>query len=94
MTTITVRRLAGPFEHQMLVTVGTDQGRTEHEVSFTEADRRLLAGGRLDAESLTRASFEFLLARESNRSILKKFRLPQITDYYPEYPTVMGEEKK
>ena len=90
MNSITMRRLSGPPDYRMLVGVVTEQGTTEHEVAFTETDRRLLAGGKLDAESLTRASFEFLLARESNRSILKKFRLLQIADYYPEYPEVMA----
>ena len=85
MTDIIVRRLAGPPNYQMLVTVETERGRTKHKVSFTEVDRRLLVDGRLDAEGLARASFEFLLARESNLSILKEFRLSQIADYYPDF---------
>jgi len=36
--------------------------------------------------------FEFLLARESNRSILRRFDLAVIGRYFPEYETATREE--
>ena len=36
-------------------------------------------------EGVGRNRFEFLLARESNTSILSRFDLPVISRYFPEY---------
>ena len=44
-----------------------------------------LTGGRASAETLIEKSFEFLLERESNTSILRSFDLPVIQRYFPEY---------
>ena len=41
-------------------------------------------------EALLEASFEFLLARESKESILRRFELPVIERYFPEYPRVIA----
>ena len=41
------------------------------------------------AQSLVRASFEFLLAREPKESILRQFELPVIERYFQEYPRVI-----
>lgn len=38
---------------------------------------------------IVRASFEFLLERESVDDILKEFDLSVIETYFPEYPTVI-----
>jgi hypothetical protein len=46
--------------------------------------------GSATAEALLRASFEFLLARESNTSILRRFDLTVISRYFPEYEREMG----
>jgi len=40
-------------------------------------------------EELLEASFEFLLSREPKESILSRFELPVIEQYFPEYPDVM-----
>jgi hypothetical protein len=37
------------------------------------------------AEKLVEKSFEFLLEREPNTSILRSFDLPAIQRYFPEY---------
>jgi hypothetical protein len=50
-----------------------------------------LTGGQLPAEVLVERSFEFLLAREPNTSILRDFDLPVIGQYFPEYERVMRE---
>ena len=48
-------------------------------------------GGPASTEALMRASFEFLLARESNTSILRRFDLPVIGHYFPEYEREIGK---
>jgi hypothetical protein len=70
-----------------LVTVVADQ-KTEHRVRVTSGDMQRFASGR-SAEELLRASFEFLLEREPNTSILRSFDLPVIGRYFPEYEEAM-----
>jgi hypothetical protein len=48
-----------------------------------------LSAGR-STEELLRMSFEFLLERESNTSILPSFDLPVIGRYFPEYEKQIG----
>jgi len=67
------------------VEVHDADGASVHEVSASaESVRRY--GGRASAEQLIEASFNFLLERESKESILTRFDLPVIEDYFPEYP--------
>jgi hypothetical protein len=77
---IEVKHLAGD---EWMVTV---QGSvmTHHRVRMTRADLSSLAEGRAP-EELLRASFQFLLEREPNTSILGSFALPLISRYFPEY---------
>ena len=42
-------------------------------------------------EELIEASFVFLLERESKESILRKFELPVIERYFPDYPARIAE---
>ena len=58
---------------------------TVHSVSITPEYLLKLTGGRASAETLIEKSFEFLLERESNTSILRSFDLPTIQRYFPEY---------
>jgi len=57
--------------------------RRENTVSPEYRDK--LTGGRVPAERLVEKSFEFLLDREPNTSILRAFDLPTIQRYFPEY---------
>ena len=77
---ITVQHLAGD---EWNVTV---QGTTVtgHRVRVTKADLARFPEGRTP-EELLQASFEFLLEREPNTSILRSFDLPLIGSYFPEY---------
>jgi hypothetical protein len=61
-----------------------DRAITAHRVrvSLAELDKY---GGREDVEGLVRRSFEFLLEREPNTSILREFSLSAIERYFPEY---------
>jgi hypothetical protein len=57
---------------------------TRHRVRVTKSDLERLAKGR-SIEELLRESFEFLLEREPNTSILASFDLTLIGRYFPEY---------
>jgi hypothetical protein len=60
-------------------------GRAEFTVEVDEVDRRRLAGGKLSPEELVRRSFEFLLKREPKESVLRRFNIKVISQYFPEY---------
>ena len=59
--------------------------RTVHTVTVDADYYRKLTGGKVPPEELVSRSFEFLLERESNTSILRSFALPVIGNYFPEY---------
>ncbi|MCP5109649.1 MAG: hypothetical protein GY953_02315, partial [bacterium] len=60
-------------------------------VTVTPAYCQKLTGGACPVETLVERSFEFLLERESNTSILRRFELPVIGSYFPEYErTIRG----
>jgi len=63
---------------------------TQHTVTLTPAYWQKLTSGRVPAETLIQKSFEFLLERESNTSILGSFDLPVIQRYFPEYERTIG----
>ena len=67
------------------VTVGGVGAPTTHEVAVTAADLARLAPGAETPDDLVRRSFLFLLAREPKESILRRFDLPLIGRYFPEY---------
>ena len=46
---------------------------------------RDVTNGKITKNELITKSFEFLLKRESNQSILKEFNLEVISQYFPEY---------
>ena len=81
MAAIEVKRLD---ETTFEVTV---QERTEtiHTVTLEPDYVAKLTGGKLSAEILVIRSFVFLLEREPNTSILRRFDLPLIGRYFPEY---------
>ena len=62
---------------------------TKHRVTLRDADRVRLAGNDTGAEHLIEESFRFLLDREPNTSILGRFDLPVIGQYFPEYESEM-----
>ena len=62
---------------------------TSHKVTVKPAFYEKLTGGRVTPEELVEKSFEFLLDRESNTSILRSFDLPVIGQYFPEYERVI-----
>ena len=69
------------------------EGRTTttHTVTVSSDYCQKLTDGSVSAETLIERSFEFLLERESNTSILTRFDLPVIQSYFPEYErTIRG----
>jgi len=71
------------------VRVEDDRGATTHEVTVWPSD---IARYAPDAapEDLLEASFAFLLEREPKEAILRRFELPVIERYFPEYPGVIA----
>jgi hypothetical protein len=83
MPTINVKQLD---ELTFEVTVD-DSSLTTHVVTVQpEYAARLTAGGS-PISQLVHRSFDFLLERESNTSILRSFDLSVIARYFPEYET-------
>jgi hypothetical protein len=72
------------------------QGKTSttHLVSVPLAYAEKLTGKEMPIERLVSRSFDFLLERESNTSILTRFDLPVIARYFPEYERVIREMMK
>jgi len=64
---------------------------TQHSVTVTPEYWQKLTGGRVRAETLIEKSFEFLLERERNTSILRSFDLPVIQRYFPEFEGTIGK---
>ena len=58
---------------------------TTHTLSILDQIDSKLTGGEISKESLLEKSFEFLLQREPNASILAKFKLEVISQYFPDY---------
>lgn len=62
---------------------------TTHIVTVTQDYAGKLTAGRATTEQLVSRSFDFLLEREPNTSILRSFDLPVIGRYFPEYEGVI-----
>lgn len=58
---------------------------TRHKVTVRSDYAESLLGLEYSSEDLVRRSFEFLLEREPNTSILRSFDLQVIERYFPEY---------
>lgn len=80
-------------EHKFIVTVEEKGTRTQHTVSLDDEYYQKLTGGRMTKEELIRDSFEFLLEREPKESILSKFNLKVISQYFPEFEEKIEESK-
>ena len=63
----------------------TKDSTTEHIVLLSDRFHQDVTNNKLTKTELITHSFEFLLKRESNQSILKKFNLEVISQYFPEY---------
>ena len=73
------------------VVVGDDAGATTHVVQVAADVLERLAPGAAEPTALVHASFEFLLERERRESILRRFDLPIIGRYFPDYEARIRE---
>ena len=78
---ITVKLIKGS-DFEVLV---ESKSITQHKVHVSNDVYKLLTDGKFSYENLIKVSFEFLLERESNNSILSQFDLKVISHYFPEY---------
>lgn len=67
------------------VVVREDGTRSAHTVIVGRAYYESLTGGETSPDKLVEKSFEFLLEREPKESILSRFDLTVISNYFPEY---------
>lgn len=79
-------RVARVRESEFEVTVQDGESRTLHTVVVLPGELARYAPSGQSPERLLEASFEFLLEREPPEAILRKFDLPLIERYFPEYP--------
>jgi hypothetical protein len=70
------------------VTVSNDS-TTSHRVKLSSKVYKDLSDSKISEIDLIKKSFEFLLERESNQSILSEFNLEIIENYFPEYPKLI-----
>ena len=92
MATISITHQGGSTYR---VTVEDSGSVSSHEVTVWPSDVERYAPG-ATPEQLLQASFEFLLEREPKEAILKRFELPVIERYFPEYRTIIaaiGDER-
>ena len=73
------------------ITVKADQ-LTKHVVSVTDQMLLNLTKNKISKEELLNFSFNFLLERELNTSILSSFDITVISKYFPEYPKKVSDK--
>ena len=71
--------------------VVTTASTTTHSVTVTDAIHTKLTNGKISKEILLEKSFEFLLEREPNTSILSQFKIEVISQYFPDYVGATGK---
>jgi hypothetical protein len=70
------------------VTVDSES-KTTHDVTLSPSYYKKLTHEKVSPEALIKKSFEFLLKREPNTSILSAFDLTVINQYFPEYERII-----
>jgi hypothetical protein len=64
---------------------------TEHDVTASKDFLKQFIKYNISPENIVKHSFEFLLDREPNTSILRKFDITVISNYFPEYTETVKE---
>ena len=72
-------------QNEFAVAVEEKGAQTEHNVTLDDNYWQDLTGGKITKEELIKKSFEFLLERESKESILSRFDLRVINQYFSEF---------
>jgi hypothetical protein len=74
-----------PVDSTTFEVIVEDISTTTHRVTVTPSYYEKLTNKRVTTKVLVERSFEFLLQRERNTSILRSFELSEISRYFPEY---------
>ena len=69
----------------------TQNSTTEHDVTASKDFLNQFTKYNISPENFVKHSFEFLLDREPNTSILRKFDITIISNYFPEYTETIKE---
>ncbi len=72
-----------PFEFEVIVRAGN--GETRHHVTMARDTCERLTMGTHTPEHCIEAAFQFLLDREPQESILRRFDITVISRYFPEF---------
>ena len=88
MPQITVTHRSGPLYD---VTVRDERSATHHEVTVWPSDIERYSPGS-NPEVLIEQSFVFLLEREPKEAIMRRFELPVIERYFPEYRAAIATQ--
>jgi hypothetical protein len=72
-----------PLEFEVVVRMG--HGETRHHVTMTRDTCERLTAGTHAPERCIEAAFQFLLDREPKESILRRFDVTVISNYFPEF---------
>jgi hypothetical protein len=72
-----------PLEFEVVVRMG--HGETRHHVTMTRDTCERLTAGTHSPERCIEAAFQFLLDREPKESILRRFDVTVISNYFPEF---------
>ena len=78
---------AGPDEFHVRVVEG--KSVTSHVVTMKTSEYERISGKKVSPAELVHRAFEFLLARERKESILGKFDLTVIGQYFAEFEKTM-----
>ena len=77
-------------EYHFQVTV-IDSITTAHQVTVEPNYALKLCAGKITTAQLVEKSFDFLLEREANTSIMRSFDLSVIARYYSEYEQIIAQ---
>ena len=72
-------------DHNLFIVKINSKNNSIHRVILKDDFHNHLTQGKISKEELIKLSFQFLLQRESNTSILSSFELKMISNYFPEY---------
>ncbi len=85
MAEIHINKLTNKQGESLFEVIVTASSITTHQVTVQPDYAIKLTRNQISAEELVKKSFEFLLERESNNSILRSFDLSVIARYFPEF---------
>jgi hypothetical protein len=74
------------------VTLSNGCSESKHIIKLTDVYYNRLAKGKISKEELIKRSFEFLLKKEPMDSILLKFDLREINNYFSDYENSVQEK--